>query len=396
MHENRQGEAMVFVDRRNTNCSKWDGLKELFGSDALQAMWVADMDFQAPRCVVEALKRYVEQGVFGYYEAPGSYFEAFLQWEETVHGYRPRREWLRVTPGVVPAINWLLQIMTQPGDAVLVLTPVYYPFLNAAKDNDRTLVCCELQAENGEYTIDFALLEKTLQQQPVKVAILSSPHNPVGRVWTREELHALMELLRKYGVFVISDEIHQDIVFQGHTHIPSATVGDYDHMLATLTAPSKTFNLAGLQNSVLVLPDADIRARYDRYLQQIHVQPSNAMGYIAAEAAWRGGAAWAAECRRTIYENYLLLRAVLEKRAPKAVISPLEGTYLMWVDLGAYVAPEDIRNFMEKRCGLAVDYGDWFGGDRFRTFVRLNLATSRELVQRAAEKLAEALEQCGA
>ena len=396
MQENCQGEALVFVDRRNTNCSKWDGLKEKFGSAELQAMWVADMDFQAPRCVQEALMRYVEQGVFGYFKAPESYFEAFLQWEAKVHGYRPRREWLRVTPGVVPAINWLLQIMTQPGDAVLVLTPVYYPFLNAVKDNDRKLVCCDLQAKNGEYTIDFALLEKTLRQQPVKAAILSSPHNPVGRVWTREELYTLLELLRKYGVFVISDEIHQDIVFEGHRHIPSATVGDYDHMLVTLTAPSKTFNLAGLQNSLLILPDADIRARYDRYLQQIHVPSSNAMGYIAAEAAYRGGADWTAEFRRTIYENYLLLRAVLEKRAPKAVISPMEGTYLMWVDLGAYVAPEAIREFMENRCGLAVDYGDWFGGDRFRTFIRLNLATSRELVQNAAEKLAEALEQCGA
>ena len=167
-------------------------------------------------------------------------------------------------------------------------------------------------------------------------------------------------------------------------------------MLVTLTAPSKTFNLAGLQNSILILPDEDIRARYDRYLQQIHVPSSNAMGYIAAEAAYRGGADWTAEFRRTIYENYLLLRAVLEKRAPKAVISPMEGTYLMWVDLGAYVAPEAIREFMENRCGLAVDYGDWFGGDRFRTFIRLNLATSRELVQNAAERLAEALEQCGA
>ena len=394
MSDFSSGETLRFVDRRNTNSNKWDGLKDMYGTADLQAMWVADMDFQAPQCVRDALSAYLAQGVFGYYKVPQSYFEAFMQWEKDVHGYSVQREWVRVTPGVVPAINWFLQSMTQPGDEILVLTPVYYPFMDAVKNNERRLVCCDLVNENGRYTIDFAALEDTLRAHQVRAAVLSSPHNPVGRVWTREELKKLLDLLRKYGVFVISDEIHQDIVFEGSTHVPSATAGDYDDMLVTLTAATKTFNLAGLQNSLIVIPDKTIRARFDAYLKKIRITPSNPMGYIAVEAAYRGGAAWAKECRRQIYENFELLRDTLAARAPKAVVSPLEGTYLMWVDLGAYVKAGEMADFMEKRCGLAVDYGEWFGGERFGTFIRLNLATSRELVQAAADKLCAALEQC--
>lgn len=394
MSVNSCGETLRFVDRRNTNCNKWDGLKEKFGSADLQAMWVADMDFQAPQCVRDALKDYLEQGVFGYYHVSDSYFDAFIQWEKNVHNYNVKREWLRVTPGVVPAINWFLQAMTAPGDEILVLTPVYYPFMEAVENNDRKLVCCDLAAQDGTYTIDFASLEETLRTHRIKAFIFSSPHNPVGRVWTRDELKKLLDLMRGYSVFVISDEIHQDIVFEGSTHIPSATAGEYDDMLVTLTAASKTFNLAGLQNSLIIIPDKKIRSRFDDYLTKIRITPSNPMGYIAVEAAYRGGAAWAAACRRQIFENYHPLRDALQKRAPKAVISPLEGTYLMWVDLGAYVKAEEMADFMERRCGLAVDYGEWFGGERFGTFIRLNLATSCELVQAAADKLCAALEQC--
>lgn len=394
MSVNSCGETLCFVDRRNTNCNKWDGLKEKFGSADLQAMWVADMDFQAPQCVRDALKDYLKQGVFGYYHVSDSYFDAFIQWEKNVHNYNVKREWLRVTPGVVPAINWFLQAMTAPGDEILVLTPVYYPFMEAVENNDRKLICCDLAAQDGTYTIDFASLEETLRTHRIKAFIFSSPHNPVGRVWTRDELKKLLDLMRGYSVFVISDEIHQDIVFEGSTHIPSATAGEYDDMLVTLTAASKTFNLAGLQNSLIIIPDKKIRSRFDDYLTKIRITPSNPMGYIAVEAAYRGGAAWAAACRRQIFENYHLLRDALQKRAPKAVISPLEGTYLMWVDLGAYVKAEEMADFMERRCGLAVDYGEWFGGERFGTFIRLNLATSCELVQAAADKLCAALEQC--
>ena len=394
MSVNSCGEALRFVDRRNTNCSKWDGLLAKFGAADLQAMWVADMDFQAPQCVRDALKAYLEQGVFGYYQVPDSYFEAFMQWEKDVHGYSVKREWLRVTPGVVPAINWFLQSMTAPGDEVLVLTPVYYPFMDAVKNNERKLICCDLAAQDGTYAIDFASLEETLRTHHIKAFVFSSPHNPVGRVWTREELKKLFDLMRRYGVFVISDEIHQDIVFEGSTHLPSAAAGEYDDMLVTLTAASKTFNLAGLQNSLVIIPDETIRARFDDYLKKIRITPSNPMGYIAVEAAYRGGAAWAEACRHQIFENYLLLRDALQKRAPKAVVSPLEGTYLMWVDLGAYVKAGEMADFMEKRCGLAVDYGEWFGGERFGTFIRLNLATSHELAQAAADKLCAALEQC--
>lgn len=391
MTEPNRREELLFVDRKNTHSSKWDNLPATFGADGLQAMWVADMDFKAPLCVREALQSYLDLGVFGYYVAPASYFEAFIQWEREQHGYSVRREWLRVTPGVVPAVNWFVQLMTQPGDAVLVLTPVYYPFMDAVKNNGRQLVCCDLHNENGVYTIDFAALEETLRTQQPRALVFSSPHNPVGRVWTREELRTLLDLCRKYGVFVISDEIHQDITFPDHEHIPSATVGDYDDMLVTLTAATKTFNLAGLQNSLLIIPDAAVRARYDEYVRNIRVTPSNPMGYTAVEAAYRGGHAWAAATRELFYANYTLLRDTLAQHAPRAVVSPLEGTYLAWIDLGAYVPAAQLRELMQQRCGLAVDYGDWFGGEHFGSFIRVNLATSRELVQRAADALVREL-----
>ena len=204
--------ALTLMDRRKTDCSKWDGLESVFGEGNLQAMWVADMDFRCPQCVIDRLKGFVDFGVFGYYRPPESYLDAFLAWEERYHGYSPKREWLRFSPGVVPAINWLIRILTKPGDSVIVLTPVYYPFLNAVRDNERRLVCSDLINRNGVYSVDFEDFERQIAEQEVRLFILSSPHNPVGRVWSRQELQTLLEICRKHGVFVLSDEIHQDFV----------------------------------------------------------------------------------------------------------------------------------------------------------------------------------------
>ena len=292
----------------------------------------------------------------------------------------------------MPAINWFLHFLTNEGDAVIVQTPIYYPFMDGVKHNKRKLIMCDRVNTNGVYTIDFDAFEKQIAENDVKVFIMSSPHNPSGRVWTKEELKTMLDICRKHNVFVIADEIHQDIVFSG-TQIPAATVGDYDDMLVTLTAASKTFNLAALQNSFIVIPNAELRAKYDEFKEGIRLRQGNPFGYVAAEAAYRYGREWFENVKKIIYGNYLYIKDTFAARLPKAVVTPLEATYLMWIDLGAYVSAENMHDFIQNKCELAFDYGDWFGGERFGTHVRINLATSREMVEKAAERILANIEQ---
>ena len=387
-------EPILYVDRKGTHCEKWDGLGERFGREDLLALWVADMDFRVPQCVLEAEKDYLDTGVFGYYHPSEGYYQAFMDWEQERHGYSVQREWLRFSPGVVPAINWLIQIFTEPQDRVLVLTPVYYPFLHAVRDNERTLVACQLVHQDGQYSVDLAAFEAAIAENQVRMFIMSSPHNPVSRVWRREELTAMLDICKKHGVLVLSDEIHQDLTFDGHKHIPSATAGDYSHMVITLTAASKTFNLAGCQNAFVVLPDAKLRKAYDAFTKRIHIREGNPFGYIAVEAAYRGGKAWLQQVQEIIWNNYGYLRELLAIHLPKACVTPLEGTYLMWVDFAAYLQPEEMERFFEETCGIAVDYGAWFEGDG-QSHIRINLATSRENVEKAFSSILQGLQAWG-
>lgn len=378
---------MEYVDRRGTNCCKWDGQNGMFGQSGLHAMWVADMDIKVPECVRKVLHDYVDLGIFGYVSVPDSYYEAFINWEQKRHGCTVKKEWLRFSPGVVSAFNWIVQFMTKEQDAVIVTTPVYYPFLNAVKDNRRTLITSDLKEENGIYTIDFEDFEKKIEENQVKLFILCSPHNPIGRVWKQEELQKLFEICRRHNVFVISDEIHQDLVYGGHKHVTSLLFEEYRDMMIVISAPSKTFNLAGAQNSFVIIPDSKIREKWDLYVKAIHVTGGNAFGYIAAEAAYRGGEEWLEEVKGQILKNYEYLKETLTSQFPEITVSPLEGTYLAWIDLGAYVKPEEMRDFMQKKCRMAVDYGDWFGGERFGGHIRINLATSMENMKIGAEAI---------
>ena len=381
-----------YVDRKHTDCEKWDGLIDMYSQENLLAMWVADMDFQVPDCVISSLQAYVTAGTFGYYRTPDSYYEAFINWEKSQHGFEVQKEWIRFSPGVVSAFYWIVQFMTNPGDAVIVTTPVYYPFMNSVKDNGRKLITSDLVNTDGTYSIDFADFEKKIVENKVKLFILCSPHNPVGRVWTHEELKTLFDICRKHNVFVISDEIHHDLVFGEHAHIPSLTVGDYSDMMIMLTAPSKTFNLASCQNSIIVIPNEQIREKWDTFTGNLRVTNGNSFGYIAAEAAYTGGRDWYEEMKTIVYGNYQYMKNAFAKELPDVVVSPLEGTYLAWIDMRAYVKPKNMTQFMQETCGLAFDYGDWFGGDAFAGFIRMNLATSRENVEMAVQRIVKNLE----
>lgn len=383
---------VIYKDRFGTDCNKWDGCEEKFGDEHLLPLWVADMDFEAPSCVKQALKEYVDFGVFGYYQIPNRYYEAFINWEKTYHDYDVKKEWIRFAPGVVPAFNWLIHILTNEQDGVLITPPVYYPFKDAVVNNNRTLIESPLMRLEDHYELDYEDFERKIKEQNVKLFIFCTPHNPVGRVWKKEEIVKVLDICKKYGVYVIADEIHQDIIMDGYQKVTAAATGNYDEIMVTLTAATKTFNLAGCQNSIVVIPNESLRKRYDDYLTRLRITGGNAFGYIAVQSAYEGGRKWLDEVLNIIEENYHLMKSVLEEKLPKVWIPKLEGTYLMWIDLGAYVSADEIESVIQKDCGLAVDYGSWFGGEAYGTFIRVNLATREENIGLAAEKIVEALE----
>ena len=383
---------VIYKDRLGTDCNKWDGCEEKFGDEHLLPLWVADMDFEAPSCVKQALKEYVDFGVFGYYQIPNRYYEAFINWEKTYHDYDVKKEWIRFAPGVVPAFNWLIHILTNERDGVLITPPVYYPFKDAVVNNNCTLVESPLMRLEDHYEFDYEDFERKIKEQNVKLFIFCTPHNPVGRVWKRDEIVKVLDICKKYGVYVIADEIHQDIIMDGYQKVTAAATGNYDEIMVTLTAATKTFNLAGCQNSIVVIPNESLRKRYDDYLTRLRITGGNAFGYIAVQSAYEGGRKWLDEVLNIIEENYHLMKSILEEKLPKVWIPKLEGTYLMWIDLGAYVSADEIGSVIQKDCGLAVDYGSWFGGEAYGTFIRVNLATREENIRLAAEKIVEVLE----
>ena len=376
-----------YVDRVGTDCNKWDSMDARFGDNDLMALWVADMDFKVPQCAIDAAVKYAEFGIYGYYKVPDEYHQAFIDWEKKYHNCEIKKEWLRFSPGVVSPINWYVNMKTKPGEAVIVMTPVYYPFLDAINNNGRKLVSSDLINNGGVYTVNFEDFEQKIVDNNVKLFILSSPHNPVGRVWKREELEQMLAICRKHGVFVVADEIHHDLIMPGHEHTEILNIPGYTDMVVAITAGSKTFNLAGCQNSFVILPDEKLRAEYDEFLNSIRIKGGSAFGYVAVAAAFRGGREWLEEVISIVKENADYIKNTLAEKLPKAVVSPLEGTYLLWVDLGAYVEEGKMKEFIQDKCRLAVDYGDWFGGDRFGGHVRFNLATSKENIMEAVDRI---------
>lgn len=381
-------------DRHGTNCSKWDILQSKYGESDLVSMWVADMDFKAPKEVIDILKKKIEFGVFGYSLTKEEYYSAFINWERENHGWEIKKDWIRFTPGVVTGIFWCVNMLTNKGDGVIINMPVYYPFHNAIKDLDRTLVYSQLINIEGKYTIDFEDFEKKIVENNVKLYILCSPHNPVGRVWTERELDRLLSICKKHNVIVISDEIHHDLILWNNKHIPSGVVSNnkYSDMIITLTAASKTFNLAGMKNSFVIIPGEELRNKFDEYIKMLHEDTGNMLGYYAVEAAYTYGKEWLKTVLEIIQDNYSYLKERLNKELPLAVLTPLEGTYLAWLDLSAYtgkVKEEGMKNFVQEKARLAVDYGDWFGigGEGF---IRLNLATTPEYVEKAINGLVKA------
>ena len=380
------------IDRRGTDCIKFDFAAENGYPEDILPLWVADMDFQAPPCVTEALAARVKHGIFGYSGTKDDYTQAVTGWFGRRFGWKPKGEWLVKTPGVVFALATAVRVMTRPGDAVLVQPPVYYPFYNVVRQNDRRVVENPLVYANGRYRVDFADFEQKIVDEQVKLFILCSPHNPVCRVWTAEELQTIGTICQKHGVKVVADEIHCDFALPGYIHTPFLKAcPDLADQTLVCTAPSKTFNLAGLQVSNIFIPGEELRSAYQAELDRISVHGLNCLGTVACKAAYLGGEAWLEECKAYMLENLNFVRKFLAEKLPAIRLVEPEGTYFAWLDCsGLGLRPEQLEDLVVKKAGLWLDSGAIFGACAAQ-FQRVVLACPRATVEKAMEKLLAAV-----
>lgn len=379
------------IPRRHTDSMKFDGLEAWYGRPGLLPLWVADMDFRVPECVTAAIQRLVDHGIYGYHLKSPRYFAAIVDWWSRRHGYAVDPAGIVFSPGVVPALSHLVQALTDKGDGVLVQPPVYHPFFWAVQANGRRVVENRLLERDGRYSIDFDDLEAKARE--AKLLILSSPHNPVGRVWRREELERIAELCLRHGLLILADEIHNDLVFPPHRHLPMASLSsEVDRITVTAHAASKTFNLASLSTAYLMIRDPALRERFQTASEPLHVEALNPFGLEAMAAAFQEGEPWRVALLDYLEGNYRFLRDHLTAHLPRVKVSPLEGTYLAWLDFREYgLAPQVLKASLIERAGLALNDGPLFGpgGEGFQ---RLNLACPRAILAEALERLPAALE----
>ena len=384
------------VDRTGTYSLKQESRKMFGKPDDILSLWVADMDFLCPVSVTERLSELCRKEIFGYSSYNESYVEAVQGWFARRFGWEPQREWMVHTPGVVFAVNMAVRALTEPGEGVLIQEPVYYPFRGAIESNGRKVVNSPLVLKDGKYEMNFADMEEKIKSQGVKLFIMCSPHNPVGRVWTEEELRTVGEICRRNGVIVVSDEIHCDFVRKGHTHHVFASVEeDFGQFSIICTAPSKTFNLAGLQTSNIWIPNPDIRQKVQQEVRATGWVSLNLMGLAACEAAYRGGETWLEELKEYLEGNLQVVKSALEERIPRIKLIEPEGTYLIWLDCrGLGMTGEELDRFMEEKAGLWLDGGSMFGADG-SGFQRVNIASARSVIAEAMDRLEKAVNGLG-
>ncbi|MBI2858803.1 MAG: pyridoxal phosphate-dependent aminotransferase [Chloroflexi bacterium] len=378
------------VERRGTCSTKWDKVEERFGVPGALPMWVADMDFRSPPQVVEAVQRAAEHGIFGYACITDSYYEAATEWMNTRHRWKVRPEWLVYSPGVIPALNVIIREFSEPGDEIIVQPPVYYPFFHAIERNGRRILENPLTTEKARYTMDLADLESKINSR-TKIILLCSPHNPVGRVWLPDELRALGEMCLRHGILVVSDEIHHDLVFRGYQHTPYATISDeLAANCIVCTGATKTFNLAGLHSSNIIIPSATIRQRFKEAMLRSGCGSPNLFGIIATEAGYRHGAGWLNELMEYLEGNFQLVQGFAAERLPGMRVTRPEGTYLLWLDLRDTRIPREmLANFICRDAGVAVQSGRVFGAGE-DGFERMNIGCPRATLQQALNRIEEA------
>ena len=375
------------IDRTNNFSAKWSEMNKNFGSNDLLPMWVADMDFLTAPCILEELKDRLEQGIFGYTTRPSSYNESIVNWLDNRFSWKIKKEWLMFSPAVITSISLLIQNLTQKNDKIMIQEPVYSPFHNIVELNERDLVISPLiKLDDGSYIMDYEDIEAKIKD--VKIFILCNPHNPVGRVWTREELTRLGQICLKHNVIVISDEIHSDIILKNHKHIPFASISkEFCKNTITCMAPTKTFNLAGLQSSFLVMSNPYYYEVMDRAFSTLDIKRNNAFSLVATEAAYNYGEDWLDELIKYIEDNVDFAIEYIKTHMPKLKVKKPEGTYLLWVDFNSLnVDEKDLKDALINKGKVALNSGSSFGigGDGY---YRINLACPRAMVLEALKRI---------
>lgn len=379
------------IDRQHTASLKLDARQSVFGREEVIPLWVADMDFAAPPAVQQALKARVAHGVFGYSVFPDTLYEAKINWCSKRFDWAINQKHILMCPGVVPSLVAAITALTQPGDQVIVQSPVYFPFFSAVTETNRTLVLNPLQQAEQGYEIDFEHLE-SCAKQGAKLLVFCSPHNPVGRVWTLAELKQLLELAARYDLNILSDEIHADLIYPGYQHVPLATLTDKVNVI-TAIAPTKTFNIAGLALSSLIVPNAHDRRAINKVFESWHISARNPLSIVAYQAAYTHGEAWLDALMRYLEQNLSLVReAVNQAWAPIKFVEP-QGTYLVWLDCREMgLNDAELKKFFIEQAGVGLSPGSLFG-DNGKGFMRMNIGSPRAILQQAIKQISQAIAQ---
>ncbi|KEJ00781.1 cystathionine beta-lyase [Clostridium botulinum A2B7 92] len=380
------------VNRDNTNCSKWNFNKETFGYEDIIPMWIADMDFETVPEVKEEIIKRAHHGIYGYTATTESYYEEVVNWMKKRHEWNIKKEWITNTPGIVMAVNTIVRAFTHLGDKVLLQRPIYYPFFKAINNNGCHIVNNPLKFDGKRYEMDFEDLDNKLSDPRVKIMILCSPHNPTGRVWTKKELVKVGNLCLKHNVLVISDEIHSDLIYKPNKHIPFAAIcKEFADISITCTAPSKTFNLAGLQGSNIIISNERLMNEFKIAMENIGLSTLNIFASIACEAAYKYGEQWVEELIDYLQENKEFAKKFIKEKVPILKVIEPEGTYLLWIDCRELkISKEELEEFMLKEAGVAFDEGYIFGEEAIG-FERMNIACPREILKRALERIEKAI-----
>jgi cystathionine beta-lyase len=379
------------IDRKNTSCIKWDYVKEFLGEGDVLPMWVADMDFKTPDFIVNAVTKRASHEIYGYSMRPPGYYQSIVDWVKNRHGWKIEKDWIMFSPGIVPAINLAVLAFTQPGDEIIVQPPVYFPFFTAVTDHHRKLVYNQLQPDNDRYTINFDDLKMKITSQ-TKMIIISNPHNPVGRAWTEKELKELAAICLQNNMLILSDEIHSDLVFNPNQHCVLANLSDEiaDHTL-TMMAPSKTFNLAGMSTSSVIISNPELRTTFKAMLDKLHLGLGNIFGAAASEAAYTYGNDWLDQMMNYVKDNVNFVNEFLKSHIPQVKMIYPEATYMVWLNFRELkLERKELNDFILKKAKLGLNDGEVFGpgGEGFH---RMNLACPRSYVESAIKQLKAAV-----
>lgn len=379
------------VNRQGTFSVKHDLNMEVFGKEDLIPMWVADMDFKTPDFIIEAIRKRLEHEVLGYTVRRDEFFSSLVDWTRQRYNWEILKEWILFSPGIVPAINLCTLAFTEPGDKIIVQPPVYFPFFGAVKDHGRKMLFNRLKEDRGRYSFDFDDL-RTKAEAGAKMLILSNPHNPVGRAWNREELEELGSICIEHNIVIISDEIHSDLVLPGFKHIPTASLSEeIADITLTCLAPSKTFNLAGLSTSSMVISNKNLRESFDRQIENLHIRGGNIFGTEASIAAYKEGGEWLAELLDYLSQNVRYLCDRIENS--KLPITPIipEATYMIWLDCRQMdMTGKELSEFFIHKASVGMNEGSMFGPGG-EGFMRMNLACPRSIIEKAMDNIEAAI-----